>query len=698
MGKNHKHVNSLAYTLLVLILAAGCFLCWNFHKANHDDETIVKKPMVYVRLLKTPVKQKEIAAKNKINNPVSKKTPVDTRPWAAVADFTLDKSVKAELSGSAVATKLEQVFGNKYRLVTRHQVKKALQELRFQNSDLVNKNKAKQFGKMIGVEYLISGNIIQLGNKITIACQIFNVETGEIRQTAEVSTSNVDELNYIVLREAADVLVMSDAEKQKYIEAKINYPKNLKTGRKAFSEKDYDKAIKYLKLALSAKPSDEAENLLMLASEKARAQSIYHERKAKHELAIKKGNELLAKQKWDEAEKAFKEARKIPGYEYDGKANQGIQSARGGANLVLKKQKAMKELTAHLDSAGLLLENAQKLKKDDVTAYRKCSASIQLLVDFRYSDHYQYISKRAKEYITKFIGQAVKYQKTLNPPIPKDLTAEKDIRHASLTDLAPGSLEAQTRQRHWAIKLGLPLEVKTNKSGIKLRLIPPGKFIMGSPYKEVERQNDEKPHYEIISCPFYCGKFEVSQKQWKQVTGKNPSYFKDDNENNPVEQVSWDDCQDFLKKLCILENVPQGTYRLLTEAQWEYACRAGTDTPFYFGESLDSNMANFDGEFPYNSLKGLSRKKTLPVGSFRANAWGLYDMHGNVWEWCMDRYGENRPDRVLRGGSWNISGKDCRSAFRLKYWPKFRFNILGFRIMRAVTVPKEDICLRKITK
>ena len=689
MAKNHKHISNSGYILLGAILAAGCFWGWKVYNENHD-EVVINKPMVYVRV-KTPEKKKEIAAKNKINKPVRKKLPADTRPWAAIADFTLDKSVKAELSGSAVATKLEQVFGNKYRLLTRSQVKKALQELRFQNSDLADKNKAKQFGKMLGAEYLISGNIIQLGNKITIACQIFNVETGEIRQTAEVSTSNVDDLNYIILREAADVLVMSDAEKQKYVEAKINYPQNLKTGKRAFSEKDYDKAIKYLKLALSAKPSDEAENLLMLASEKARAQNIYHERKAKYALAIDRGNELLVKQKWNEAEKAFKEALKIPGYEYDGKANQGIQNARGGANQLLKKQKALKELKAYLDSAGLLLENAQKLKKDDVTAYRKCSASIQLLVDFRYSEHYQYISKRAKEYIAKFIAQAVKYQKTLNPPLPKDLIAEKDIRHASLIDIAPGSLEAQTRQRHWAIKLGLPLEVKTSKSGIKLRLIPPGKFIMGSPYKEAERNKDEKPHYVVISRPFYCGKFEISQKQWKLVTGKNPSYFKDDNENNPVEQVSWDDCQEFLKKLCILEKVPQGTYRLLNEKQWEYACRAGTATPFYFGESLDSNMANFNGEFPYNSSKDISRKKTLPVGSFRANAWGLYDMHGNVWEWCMDRYGENRSDRVLRGGSWNISGKDCRSAVRLKYWPKFRFNILGFRIMRVITVPKEDI-------
>ncbi len=688
MVRPHNRLINWGYVFAAAILVAGCFAAWNLYKENKSETVIYQavQPIIKPKVNLKPKVQKNIVVEKEI-----KKTPPDTRPWAAVADFTLDKSVKADISGSAIAVKLEQVFGNKYRLVTRSQVKKALTELRFQNSDLTDNSKAKQFGRMIGAEYLISGSIIQLGGKITIACQIFNVETGAIRQTAEVSTSNVDDLNYIVLREAADVLVMSDAEKHEYIEAKINYPKNLKAGKKAFSAKEYDKAIMYLKLALNAKPSDEIENLLVLASEKARNQQAYYERKAKYELAINEGNKLLKEQKWDEAEKIFKEARTIPGYEYDGKANDGIRNARGGANVVLKKQKAEKELKLCLDSAGLLLENAEKLNKNDVTAYCKCSASIQLIIDFTYSSHYKYISKRAKEYLAKFITQAVKYQKTLNPPLPNDLIVEKDIQHAPLSGLASGSRAAQTRQRHWAIKLGLPVEVKTAKAGIKLRLIPPGTFMMGSPFREEKRNNDEKPHQVVIGSPFYCGKFEISQKQWELVMGGNPSYFKDEGENNPVEQVSWNDCQEFLKKLCILENVPQGSYRLLTEAQWEYACRAGTKTPFCYGEGLDSNMANFDGKFPYNNSKDIFRDKTLPAGSFKANAWGLYDMHGNVWEWCMDCYSNNSSDRVIRGGSWNISGKDCRSAVRLKYWPTFRFNILGFRVLRIISHKIEDI-------
>jgi formylglycine-generating enzyme required for sulfatase activity len=688
-SNKHNHFISWGYAAVAAIIVAGCFTGWNIYKNKHT-ETVINNTKKDTK--KAVIKHKEPKTKIIIVKKQVDKATLDTRPWAAVADFTVDKSVKTEISGSAVAIKLEQTFGNKYRLVTRSQVKKALHELRFQASDLANRGKAKQFGKMIGAEYLISGSIIQLGSKITIACQIFNVETGEIRQTAEISTSNVDDLNYIILREAADILVMSDAEKREYINAKIDYPKNIKMGKQAFSAKDYDKAIIYLKLALNAKRNDEIENLLILASEKAKAQHSYNERKAKYELAISHANKLLNEHKWDEAERVFRQARKIPGYEYDSKASNGIKKAHGGTNLILKKEEAVKELKLHLDSAGLLLENSKRLNKNNITAYRKCSAAIQLIVDFSNSKHYQYLSKRAKQYLTKFITRAEAYQRTLNPPLPPDLIIEKNIKHAPLSTLASGSRAAQNRQRNWAIKIGLPVEVKTKKVGIKLRLVPPGPFSMGSPYNESKRNKDENIHSVILLQPFYCGKFEITQQQWKLVMGTNPSYFKNYGKNTPVEQVSWNDCQEFLKKLCILEKVPQGTYRLLTEAQWEYACRAGTNSPFCYGKSLDSSMANFDGRHPYNALQEVFRKKPLPTGSFKANAWGLYDMHGNVWEWCSSWY-NNYPsnnmksgtERVIRGGSWNIPAKDCRSAARLKYWPTFRFNILGFRILRTIS-------------
>jgi len=693
-NKKHNHFVSLGYALVAGILVAGCFVAWNLYKDSKTEiiskktEAIPTKPIVKVS---PTIKTKNEAVEVIVTPPKIKKVILDTRPWAAVADFTLDKSVKAELSGSAIAIKLEQAFGEKYRLVTRRQLKKAIHELRFQNSDLVDKSKVKQFGRMIGTEYLISGSVIQLGSKITIACQIFNVQTGAIRQTAEISTSNVDDLNYIFFREAADILVMSDTEKHEYIDAKINYPKNLKAGKKAFSSKDYDKAIMYFNLALNVKRSDEVENLLIMASTKARAHHLYNERKVKFELAIQDGNKLLADQKWIKAEKVFREARKIPGYEYNNKANNGIRSARGGADVVLRKKQAGKELEAQLDSASLLLENAKKLDKNDIKAYRKCSVAIQMINKFCTSSHYTYVSKQAKQYLARFITGAEAYQRSLNPPLPSDLVIEQESRNVPLSGLASGSRAAQNRQRDWAIKLGLPLEVKTKKTAIKLRLVPPGKFIMGSPFREEKRNNDEKPHHVVLSQPFYCGKFEISQKEWKQVMGKNPSYFKDSGENAPVEQVSWEDCQKFLKKLCIIEKVAPGTYRLPSEEQWEYACRAGTNTAFCYGDNVDSKMANFAGQYPYKALTEISRNKSLTCGSFKANSWGLYDMHGNVWEWCANWYksydSNTKPasTRVLRGGSWNIAAKDCRSATRLKYWPEFRFNVLGFRVIRLIS-------------
>ncbi len=208
------------------------------------------------------------------------------RPWAVVADFTIDKqSVVVKISGSAVAVKLEQALGSKYRLVTRSQVNKALRELRFQASDLADKSKAKQFGKLVGAEYLITGSVIQLGREITIACQIFHIETGAIRQTAEVSAVSVNDFNYMI-REAAGILAMSNAEKRKYMNEKFNYPKYLKAGNAAFSSGNYENAIRYFKRALSAKRTNIAENMLKLASEKAAAQRIYNERKAEYELAV----------------------------------------------------------------------------------------------------------------------------------------------------------------------------------------------------------------------------------------------------------------------------------------------------------------------------------------------------------------------------------------------------------------------------
>jgi formylglycine-generating enzyme required for sulfatase activity len=219
-----------------------------------------------------------------------------------------------------------------------------------------------------------------------------------------------------------------------------------------------------------------------------------------------------------------------------------------------------------------------------------------------------------------------------------------------------------------------PAKEFTNTIGMKLVLIPAGEFIMSSPETEKDRSPNEGPQHKVrITKPFYMGTTEVTQAQWKAVMGNNPSEFQGD--DLPVETVSRDDCQEYLKKLSANEGK---AYRLPTEAEWEYACRAGSTTRFYSG---DDDQALY-GVGWYN---GNSGDKPHPVGQKKPNAWGLYDMHGNLWEWCEDGYGEypngdqvdptgpaQGAECVLRGGSWLNDSGDCRSATRKN--PGFRNN------------------------
>jgi formylglycine-generating enzyme required for sulfatase activity len=225
-----------------------------------------------------------------------------------------------------------------------------------------------------------------------------------------------------------------------------------------------------------------------------------------------------------------------------------------------------------------------------------------------------------------------------------------------------------------------------NSIGMRFVLIPAGSFFMGSPPEEALRGNDEGPLCrERIDRPFYLGVFPVTQKQYESVMKDNPSHFHRKNGGGPeypVEQVSWDDCVAFCEKMSALSGEKKAgrVYRLPSESEWEYACRAGTTTPFAFGAALGSDQANFDGNRPYGDAEvGPFLQQTSKVGTYAANVYGLYDMHGNVWEWCSDWHTPGS-HRVLRGGSWNNSGHLCRSARRQKYAPDFRGDNVGFRV------------------
>lgn len=242
-------------------------------------------------------------------------------------------------------------------------------------------------------------------------------------------------------------------------------------------------------------------------------------------------------------------------------------------------------------------------------------------------------------------------------------------------------------------------------NGVTLEMveIPSGKFTMGSPASEAKRENDEGPEHSVNVPSFWIGKFEITQAQWQALMIANPSNFKGDG-NLPVEQVSWNDTQEFLKKLNALPNLKGKNYRLPTEAEWEYAARAGTTTPFTFGETITPDVANYWWDNPYaNAPKKPHLGKTLPIGSFKvANAFGLFDMHGNVWEWCQDVYHENyngapsdgsawlsggdSSRRVLRGGSWYSDGDSVRSANRDGVNPGLIiYLIVGFRVVCSRT-------------
>ncbi|MEM8674514.1 MAG: SUMF1/EgtB/PvdO family nonheme iron enzyme [Cyanobacteria bacterium P01_G01_bin.67] len=249
--------------------------------------------------------------------------------------------------------------------------------------------------------------------------------------------------------------------------------------------------------------------------------------------------------------------------------------------------------------------------------------------------------------------------------------------------------------------------------------IPGGKFLMGTDDTEIKRLNQkyntdrfnrEQPQHEVTVSPFFMGKYPVTQAQWQVIASRtdlkvkrdlklNPARFKDleDSDRRPVERVSWYDAVEFCQRLLKLTDQE---YHLPSEAEWEYACRAGTTTPFYFGETITADLANYNGNYTYaNEPKGEHREQTTPVGRFPPNAFGLYDLHGNVWEWCGDTWHDNyqgasndgTPWRAgssenyspLRGGSWYYNPDYCRSAYRYYYirWRDDSLLNVGFRVV-----------------
>jgi formylglycine-generating enzyme required for sulfatase activity len=252
--------------------------------------------------------------------------------------------------------------------------------------------------------------------------------------------------------------------------------------------------------------------------------------------------------------------------------------------------------------------------------------------------------------------------------------------------------------------------IETLGDGVTLEMvsIPGGNFIMGAPEGEKGSDDTERPQHPVDVPPFFLGKYPVTQAQWAAVAAlpkvsrdleRNPSHFQ--GADRPVETITWYDAMEFCARLSQLTGT---RYRLPSEAEWEYACRAGTTTPFHFGETITAELANYNGSVTYgDEPEGTYRQETTPVGSFQvANAFGLYDMHGLVWEWCADPWHENyegapsdgsvwesegndndNRSRLLRGGSWDDDPVSCRSADRNLVSPDDWLDTYGFRVVCA---------------
>jgi formylglycine-generating enzyme required for sulfatase activity len=279
-----------------------------------------------------------------------------------------------------------------------------------------------------------------------------------------------------------------------------------------------------------------------------------------------------------------------------------------------------------------------------------------------------------------------------NAALPADML--RSYEYATLT------LDAQAKPKPRETKRGTRyVEALDDDVTLEMVAVAGGTYAMGSP--EGEGDSSERPQHRVAVPGFYMGKYEVTQAQWRALMGTNPANFKGD--DLPVEGVSWNDAMQFCKRLTQMTGRP---YRLPTEAEWEYAARAGTPTPFAFGTTIIAELVNYNGTLPYrNAPVGADRESTIAVGSLGvANAFGLYDMHGNVAEWCSDNWhdsyggpagnvpadgsawaaGGDQKHRVARGGSWDNDGDYCRSALRIQFSPGTRHFFLGFRVVAAI--------------
>ncbi|MFZ2657564.1 MAG: SUMF1/EgtB/PvdO family nonheme iron enzyme [Victivallales bacterium] len=562
------------------------------------------------------------------------------RPWTAVLDFNVDKSVEARITGSAVAVKLEQSLGSLCRLVTRSNFEKAMKELQFQTTDLVDKTKAKQFGKMLGAEYLVTGSVVQFGKDITIAAQLFQVETGVIRQTAEVTSSDVNEFNYL-FPEIVRILSMNDAEKKAYLEDKANYPKHLADGNAAVSRGDFEEAVKCFKRALTAKRTPEAEAALRMAESKNRIKQEGLQRKALYDQAMAEGNKAVEEEKWKNAESAFNKALAVSGFEEDAAAKEGLKIVQGGPEAKRRRTIAKGEFLSTVKKADELFEKAVPLGDKSEEALELCDNAL-LLVDNTVKDHNSNLSATDQASISALKTKIDNFRSKIwtGPVLP-----------------------GPEKKLEWKIP------------DLNMDLV------------WVNELNGWVGLYEVTNLQFRKFQPEHDSKDFKVQTldeeGKPiVTVHSLNGDRQPVVNVNMEDVQSFIKWLNDTERragrLPEGyRYRLPSKEEWTMLAECGDRRPYPWGEGESPKFGNYgkiqdyDDGFPV----------TCPVEKSGKNGWGLYGIGGNAAE-LTQKLATDPSFDSWRGGSWEDSDVQAmRTKFRNSFSASRRSNFCGFRIV-----------------
>ena len=638
------------------------------------------------------------------------------RDVAAVLEFTVADSVHDKnVTGKSVAAKLEQGLLDKYRLVSRSKIGEVLTEQKFQLTDLVGKradpNKAQKLGRLLEAQQLITGDVFQLGEKITVAATVVDAQTGAIRQTAEITADSVDELN-TQLEELARILPLRLEEKRAYL-----YERDFKKGEEFLARERFSDALAAFDAARNQKATPEVEKQLAEVNRRVadKAQQEAARREAAFRAELGKIVAAFRDARWAEVKKAATAAAAVPGYAKDpqiaaaqtlataGESNALATAARGKGDwqqVVDVAQPALSRLSAlALTADSPLQAPLVELRRDLTTLVNEANA--QLIPQLTVRAFVGGNNVEGADVVLTPVGGAAPLQVQLVGKTPFTVKLRKGDVLGVKVSLAPrdGKHFTPFTTRFTADRNGvqeikavlaeerLPGQVQTVElaNGVKLDLVwvPPGEFKMGS-----EDSDDEKPiHAVSLTKGFWIGRTEVTRQQWDAIMGtKGAADNSTATPGLPMENVAWIDCNMFITKL---NQVVSGAgFRLPTEAEWEYAARGG---PLGKG-SRYAGDDNLDDVGWYRTNSG---GKAHPVAQKKANELGLYDMSGNAWEWCVDYWqtpyadgaatdptgpakGENR---VNRGGSWRSGAESCRAALRDSNPPDYRGP--GFRLLRS---------------